>query len=155
MFLYRMRTPLLAVWSMFVLNNGCGAEETSCPTVGGNYQALYTPLQGNCGPIANPNRVPFDGGRGGNVIKIENLPNGQVTTEIVMKGCSLRMTQEFANDGSVLSRIDGDPIYIDSANELSGTVSLLRYDMNGLVTCQGVYDARFTKNLQTIGGAAY
>jgi hypothetical protein len=140
---------------MVVLNNGCGAEETKCATVGGNYQPLYTPLQGNCGPVANPNRVPFDGGRRGNAIKIENLPNGVVTTEIVMKGCSLRMTQEFANQGITLSRIDGDPIYIESENELSGTVSLMRFDANGQITCQGLYDARFTKNLQTIGGAAY
>ena len=155
MFLSRMRAPLLAVWSMVGLGYGCGAEETKCPTIGGNYQALYTPLQGNCGPIANPNRVPFEMGRRGNIIKIETLPNGQVTTEIVMKGCSLRMTQEFANGGAVLSRIDGDPIYIESENELTGTVNLMRFDGAGQITCSGVYDARFTKNLTTIGGAAY
>jgi hypothetical protein len=141
---------------MVAMSNGCGAEETKCPTVGGHYMPLYTALQGNCGPIANPNRVPFDGGRRGNAIQIENLPNGQVTTEIVMKGCSLRMTQEFANQGVTLSRIDGDPIYIESENELSGTVSMMRFDpLNGQITCQGLYDARFTKNLTTIGGAAY
>ena len=153
MFVYQTRTPLLVVLSVVLMLAACGAEETKCATVGGFYEPLYTPLMGTCGPIQNPNRVPFDGGLRGVNMNIQTFPNARVTTEIVMKGCSLRMTQIVDVDGAVQSKIDGETIQIESADELTGTVTMTRWD-NGQVACWGMYDARFTKNSVTIGGAA-
>lgn len=154
MLVYQTRTPRLALAVLaLVLFAACGAEETKCAKVAGFYEPLYTPLQGTCGPIQNPNRVPFDGGLRGVNMSIQTFPNARVTTEIVMKGCSLRMTQTVDVDGAVQSKIDGPIIEIQSAEELSGTVTMQRF-ANGQVSCWGMYDARFTKNAVTIGGAA-
>jgi hypothetical protein len=151
----RFRIALLAVWSVSVLLVGCGVDDVSCPSVEGVYLPLYTPLQGTCGPITNPYRVRLEVGRNGaSVMRVDMLSNANVTTETVMKGCSVRVTQSVEEHGTLTSKLDGDPIYIESENELSGQVSLTRYDANGALTCSGVYDARFTKGAVTIGAAA-
>jgi hypothetical protein len=151
MLVYQTRTPLLAALALLLAS--CGAEEIKCSQVGGFYEPLYTPVQGTCGPIANPYRVPFDGGQGGVNTDIRMFSNARVTTEIVMKGCSLRMTQTVDVMGTVQSKIDGETINIQNADELTGMVTMTRWD-NGVVACSGVYNARFTKNSVTIGGAA-
>jgi hypothetical protein len=151
----RSRTALLAAWSVSLLLVGCGVEDLSCPAVEGVYLPLYTPLQGTCGPIVNPNRVRLESGRNGApIMRIEKFANADVTTEIVMKGCSVRITQSVEEDGYLKSKIDGDPIYIENENELTGQVSLVRYDAAGQLSCSGIYDARFTKGAVTIGAAA-
>jgi hypothetical protein len=151
MLVYQTRTPLLAALALLLAS--CGAEPVKCARVGGFYEPLYTPVQGTCGPIANPYKVPFDGGISGVNMDIRMFSNARVTTEIVMKGCSLRMTQTVDVNGAVQSKIDGETINIHNAEELTGTVTMTRWD-NGQVACSGTYDARFTKNSVTIGGAA-
>lgn len=152
----RFSTLLFAAWSVCLLLVGCAVEDASCPSAEGVYQPLYVPLQGGtCGPISNPNRVRVEVGRnGGSVMRIEMFANADVTTEVVMKGCSMRITQMVAEDGLVKSRIDGDPIYIENENELTGMVQLMRWDDQGQLACSGMYDARFTKSAVTIGAAA-
>jgi len=133
----------------------CGGKVSNCPAVQGNYLPEYRPLSGSCGPIANPFAVPIDGGRKGVNMIITNLPNGRVSTDIVMKGCSMRMTQTVQNaGGQPASVLDGDPIYIQNENELDGTVSFMQFDtMTGGVACTGMYEARFTKQSSPVGGA--
>jgi hypothetical protein len=133
---------------------GCSTPPVNCGAVSGNYQALYTPVGGNCGPFQNPHRVPFDGGPSGVKTTVQMLANADVVTEIVMMGCTARMTQIVQAQGSVQSRIDGAPIDIEDADELTGKVTLTRYDGMGGVMCQGTYDAAFTKNASTIAAAA-
>jgi hypothetical protein len=133
---------------------GCTPAPTHCGAISGSYQALYTPVGGNCGPVQNPHRVPFDGGSNGVNTTIQKFANADVVTEIVMMGCTARMTQIVQEQGAVRSKIDGSPIDIEDANELRGTVTLTRYDGAGAVMCLGTYDATFTKNTSTIAAAA-
>ncbi len=145
-------TPIMAFALLALL--GCSANANNCPLIDGIYSPIYTPISGTCGPIANPFRVPFQGGRKGVNMVIQNLPNGQVSTDIVMKGCTLRMTQTVQNAaGYPTSQLDGDPIYVDNENELSGTVSFMQFDTAGSVACSGTYDAKFTKYTTQVGGA--
>jgi hypothetical protein len=149
------RIPLfITVWSFVVLVGGCAAESATCPPVGGDYQPLYTPLSGNCGQLANIFPVPFNGGTGGNNVDVKNLPNAKVSTEIVMKGCTVRMTQIVEKGNLVASKIDGDKISVRSENELTGMVSVTQFDDLGQAACYGTYDAQFTKNPMLVGGAA-
>ena len=133
---------------------GCSTPPANCGAVSGSYQALYTPLGGNCGPVQNPHRVPFDGGQNGVQTTIQMFANGDVVTEIVMMGCTARMTQIVEEPGGASSRIDGSPIDIEDANQLTGQVTLARYDGMGTLMCQGTYDATFTKNASTVASAA-
>jgi hypothetical protein len=137
-----------------MLSAGCGVETKQCSAVEGRYQALYTPLNGTCGPIVMPNSVPVETGyRGAPVMKVETFLNGSVSTEIVMKGCSMRMTQKVMQDGAVRSALEGAQINIENQNELHGTVNLTRYDM-GSAICTGVYDARLTKDASNVSAGA-
>lgn len=150
-----IRTTLFVTsWSLVALVAGCAAESATCPTVGGNYQPLYTPVSGTCGPLSNNFLVPFNGGTGGNNVDVQNLPNAKVSTEIVMKGCTVRMTQTVEKGNIVSSKIDGEEISVRSENELSGMVTVTQFDDMGQAACSGTYDAEFTKNPMTVGGAA-
>lgn len=134
---------------------GCGTEDASCPEVAGKYEPLYIPLSGTCGSIDRPYRVPFDGGENGVNTIMERHVNMSITTEIVHKGCSVRMTQTVTDkDGRVASQIDGETIAIETQNELNGQVIMTVYDDVGAVSCVGTYDALFTKNTTIIGAAA-
>jgi hypothetical protein len=141
---------LIAVYAL----TGCSSPPVNCGAVSGTYQALYTPVGGNCGPVQNPHRVPFEGGENGNQTTIQKFANGDLITDIVLMGCTARMTQIFQEQGSVKLKIDGSPIDIEDANELRGTVTMTRYDGTGAVMCLGTYDATFTKNASTIAAAA-
>jgi hypothetical protein len=143
---------LLTIWSSALLVfAGCGVQTQQCDAVMGQYQPLYTLLQGDCGPITMPNYVPVDSGyRGAPIVKTENFLNGSVSTEIVMKGCSMRVTQSVMQGGAVRSKLNGDEINIENENELTGTVTLTRFNEGGTTACTGVYDARLTKNMSTI-----
>jgi hypothetical protein len=157
MIMRTFRTCLIAMlWAISLASAGCSSQNVNCPEVGGVYMPLYTPISGTCGPISNPFPVPLNGGRKGVNMTIQGLPNGMVSTDVVMKGCTLRMTQTVQDaSGHPASQLDGDPIYVDSANELSGTVSFMQFTDAGQVACSGMYNARFTKNTTTVGGAAH
>src|SRR3954468_23005955 len=88
---------------------GCNTEPQTCDKVAADYQPLYTPVSTNCGPITNPFMVRFDGGLHGVNTIMQNLANALVTTEIVMKGCTVHMTQKVQDreGGSLMSVIEG------------------------------------------------
>jgi hypothetical protein len=134
---------------------GCNTEAKNCEKVAGLYQPLYTPVDGNCGALTQVNMVPFDGGLHGVNTIMQNLANALVTTDIVMKGCTIHMTQTVhaAEGGLIQSEIDGLSIRIESQDRLTGRVAVTKYDQFGMPACAGNYDAAFTKPMVTTGGA--
>jgi hypothetical protein len=134
----------------------CNTEPKTCDKVAGLYQPLYTWVDGSCGNIVNPNMVPFDGGLHGVNTIMQNLANILVTTDIVMKGCTVHMTQKVQNreGGFLQSQIDGASIRIQNQDQLTGRVAVVQYDATGTPMCSGNYDAMFTKNGSTVGSAA-
>ncbi|MFI5308190.1 MAG: hypothetical protein ACHQ53_12595 [Polyangiales bacterium] len=150
-----IRAVLVTMVAFGMAGAGCGGKIPNCPAVEGTYLPEYRPLSGSCGPISNPFAVPIDGGHKGVNMIITNLPNGRVSTDIVMKGCSMRVTQTVQDAaGQPASTLDGDPIYVQNENELSGTVSFMQFDpTTGSVACSGMYEARFTKQSSPVGGA--
>lgn len=133
---------------------GCTADTGSCPKVEGDFAPLYSYKTGNCGMISNAWPVPFEGGPSGNNTTMRSLGNAKVTTDIVMKGCTVRMNQIIdPGPGAGMSEIAGD-VTIHNENQLEGVVSVTVFDPTGQPACSGTYDAEFTKPAPTAGGAA-
>ena len=152
------RTLAIALACLTVVAlSACNTEPQTCDKVAADYQALYTPVDGSCGPIANPYMVRFDGGLKGVNTIMQNLANVLLTTDIVMKGCTVHMTQKVSNreGGILLSEIDGQSISLKDQDRLTGRVSIAQYDMaTGALLCNGNYDAAFTRNSVTDMSAA-
>jgi hypothetical protein len=100
-------------------------------------------MTGNCGPITAL-RVPLDGGSGGVRTHQEMQFDRMITTTVVHKGCSVRVTQEISLYGVIESRLDGE-VAVHNSNELSGPVTFQRY--TGMMTevCAGMYNATFSR----------
>jgi hypothetical protein len=137
---------------------GCTAELPTCDSVDGRFNASYTPLTGNCGPISNPFQVPFEGGSSGVNTVVEMLGNAEVETELVMKGCTVSMKQTVRNrpqvdlPPSTASRVEGPQLDVLSSDEIAGHVTYVRYASGADPGCSGVYDASFTKRSIPLGG---
>ena len=131
------------------------AGPPSCPVVQGIFEPVYTLVSGNCGAIENPRAVQFDGGRHGVNRIVERGANASmITTDIVLKGCVVHMTQEVADAmGARQLRIDGPELSIESANRISGSIEFVRYDASAQPACTGMYDATFSKNALSVGDA--
>jgi hypothetical protein len=154
---YPFRTWAGAVGLASLLLTACGADEVKCPTVGGTFEPLYIPRNSNCAPLTSTYRVPFDGGNNGVNMTYMNFANVEVVTEVVLKGCTVRMTQKVTDrDTKALQlTIDGEALNIKNQNRIEGMVELVQYDeVAGTVACSGQYDATFTKNVGTTGAAA-
>jgi hypothetical protein len=150
-----MRTPARMLFAIACLAPaGCNQTIENCESVGGMYEAQYVALSGDCGPITNPHRVPFDGGNSGVNTTMQTLSTARVVTEIVMTGCTARMTQTVEQGTVIRSRIHGSPINIQNQHELTGIVDVMRFDETGQISCSGLYNAVFTKRTVTIGAAA-
>jgi hypothetical protein len=124
----------------------CAPEEGVCDAVAGTYQPLYMQMAGNCGPL-NGARVPLDGGEGGVKTHQEMQFDKMVTTMVVHKGCTLRVTQEVSLNGVLESRMNGEEIAVHNSNELSGQVTFTRFT-NGVPQtelCAGLYTATFQR----------
>jgi len=124
----------------------CSPSDEVCDPVAGTYQPLYMQMTGNCGPI-NAIRVPLDGGAGGVRTHQEMQFDRMITTMVVHKGCSLRVTQEVSLYGVLESRLNGEDIAVHNSNELSGMVSFTRFT-NGVPQseiCAGMYNATFRR----------
>jgi hypothetical protein len=131
---------------------GCAVDDQACPAVDGVYVPQYQQVSGDCGPIASPNSVKFQGTSAGMVTTMETRLNEDVTTVIVHKGCTVRMTQQVAlKSGQVQSQIDGESLRVRSASTLQGQVDYVRYDPLSQVACQGRYNATFSKNMVPLG----
>lgn len=131
---------------------GCAVDDQVCAPVNGRYQPLYTQISGTCGEIQSPNMVEFESGAPGLRMVTENRLDSDVTTIVVLKGCTVRVTQTVATKaGQLESQIDGDEIRVQNANVLEGQVSYVKYDPMSQPMCTGVYNATFSKNLVPLG----
>jgi hypothetical protein len=110
------------------------------------FDATYVPVQTNCAPLSPIYKVPFDPGvRGVNETNM-NFVDKKVKTQIVLKGCSVSMTQTVTNmAGQLELQISGPELSVDGKSKVSGLVDVTRYDANQQVMCAGKYDAKFTQ----------
>ena len=132
---------------------GCTAEPEVCPGVGGSFQPLYEQRTGNCGAVPTANNVKVD-----NNITIEKYANVDVETETIVKGCTVYMKQIVRNKttGRVESMVQGSTLEVQGENQLSGMVTLTRYNVMDVLnpaTCSGEYNLTLTKSTQIVGGA--
>jgi hypothetical protein len=135
---------------------GCNADVEQCSPVTGLYEPLYTFVSGTCpAAIQATNQVNFDSGRHGVQQSIQMLPNMVVTTDIILKGCSLHMTQQIAApppQSSLQTKIDGQTIEISNEDELHGLVTVTQYNPDTSVACEGTYNGMFRKHVQAGSG---
>jgi hypothetical protein len=129
---------------------GVGSDGRICDRVNGRFDALYTPVSGDCGPITSPHPVPFVPGSSGVNTLVEMQGNHQVITELVFKGCVIGLKQTVrtrSNTGpaQTISEIEGDSLEVISASEVKGEVTYLRFATEGSSACSGVYAATFTE----------
>src|SRR5262249_12852335 len=142
--------------SFSLLVGSCATDDKSCPAIGGVFEPLYTVVSSSCGPIPADDTylVPFDGGPGGVKTTVTMMPNVVVTTDIVMKGCTVHMSQEAQYTSGARSKINGDVLNVKSANHVSGMVTFEQMSDLGQPVCSGTYQAEFTKGDSQLGGAA-
>jgi hypothetical protein len=99
--------------------------------------------------------VPLDGGSSGVNTTIQRLASGDVTTEVVVRGCSLRVTQTVTNaQGAPVLQIDAETLSIDGDGVVRGSVDVTRFDENQQVECTGVYAVELRPSSSIIGSAA-
>jgi hypothetical protein len=67
-----------------------------------------------------------------------------VTTQVILKGCTIALHQTIEAMGQTSSDIAGD-LQVHSDVELAGTLLRTVYRPDGSIDCHGVYDARFTR----------
>jgi len=149
-----MHIRLILVSLGSVLGLGCVAEEVACPRVVGQFQPLYTPLSGSCGAIADPMLVKIDDVPQSSQTSVLMFGNGRLTTEVMLRGCSVQMIQQFEASDRLQTYLEARELSVESANELSGQVSMFRYGADGNVSCWGVYQARLLKETAALGAAA-
>ena len=127
---------------------GCNAEAQQCSPVAGLYEPLYTYVSGNCGPsVQTTSQVNFDSGRHGVLRSQQSLPNMTVTTEVILKGCSVHLNQQISGPqgGPLQTQIDGESIAISNQEQLTGMVEVTQYSPTGEVMCSGMYNGMFSK----------
>ena len=147
-------TLCLAAFGCALIGIGCNSVPETCPGVGGSFQPLYEQRSGNCGIVGTANNVKVE-----NNITIEKYANVDVETETIVKGCTVYMRQIVRNKttGRVESMVQGSTLEVQDENQLSGMVTLTRYnvmDVANPATCSGEYNLTLTKSTATIGGAA-
>ncbi len=142
-----------ATWpAALLLLASCVAEPPTCNTPEGNFRPNYAFVTGTCGPIDQSYWVPVSVGQGGgSVTHVMQVNDAMVSTEVVMKGCAMRMTQQVIQAGKLRTKIDGDSISISNTSSLTGMVSINRWDELGMPACSGMYQATLVKNEITVG----
>jgi hypothetical protein len=137
-----------ATWSAtLLLAQGCGVETPNCTAPKGDYRPAYALVQGNCGEIANPYWIPVEvGANGAPVTRTISVNDSMISTEVIMKGCAMRMTQSEVKAGKLRAKIDGDSINIGNTSALTGMVVVNRWDELGNAACAGVYNATLVRN---------
>jgi hypothetical protein len=135
---------------------GCqDATNRTCPTTIGVFNASYQEIDGSCEATFEGNQISIaqeDIGTGTSS-KTENRLSNLVRTDVVLKGCTVGVTQAVVTTmGHTQSEIKGD-LNVESESSLSGHLLRTVYMDNGDVACHGVYNARFVRQDVTIGGA--
>jgi hypothetical protein len=116
------------------------AGSPTCERPNGAYEALYVAASGDCGPIAQPFPIPIETGDASVATTTEMRLNVDITTMVVLRGCSVRITQTVtAKTGAVESQISANALSIDPDGVLRGTADLVRFSENNQPLCQGSY----------------
>jgi hypothetical protein len=131
-----------------------GSEDAGCAAPEGVYEASYTEQSGTCGALDAPARVPLDSGSSGVQTTLERFATSTVTTETVLMGCSLRVTQMVTGAANAPRLwIDARALSIGQDGVIRGTAEVTRYDDGGQVECTGVYAVELRAAQGVIGTA--
>lgn len=125
---------------------GCKPEEKTCPKVFGTFKPEYYPLETNCEPIDPIYNLPIEDSRSGVATTTQNNYHREISTEVILRGCTLGMTQTVRNVDTLLTEqvIQSDHLSVDSENKLTGLVEVTKYDADKKPRCSGMYNAIFT-----------
>jgi hypothetical protein len=115
------------------------------------FLASYQWLDGACGSFqGNTFKVQSDDK--GTVTRVENRLSDTLTTQVILKGCTIAVKQSVEMMGTKLSEIEGD-LHVQDKNALSGMMTRIEYMPDGAIRCHAVYDARYTRQDVIVGGA--
>ncbi|HEX7480545.1 MAG TPA: hypothetical protein VF331_22285 [Polyangiales bacterium] len=132
---------------------GCqDATNQSCPAVTGTFQASYQQLEGSCPATFQGNQLSIAKDDVGTVTHVDMRLSDVVRTEVVLKGCTIGMSQAVEAMGRTQSQIDGD-LHVESDAAMSGMLMRTVYTDTGSIACHGVYNALFVRQDAVVGGA--
>jgi hypothetical protein len=123
----------------------------ACEPPSGLYEASYEQRSGSCGELDELASVSFDSARSGVSTHVAQFADRTVTTEIVVFGCLMRLTQTITADGSVVLRVHA-VLSIGSDGRLTGDAEVTRFDQER-PACQGAFALTLTRS-GAIGSAA-
>lgn len=140
---------------------GCNAElPGNCPKPVGIYKAQYSLLEGTCQAGYQPFALRFFADDPPSTTHTETRLADVVITEILLKGCELRVGQRVTGEGaatgvaSTRSAIAGTLGVVDDTN-LSGTITRTDFMEDGhTVRCSASYEAWYTRDDLLLGAAA-
>jgi hypothetical protein len=140
---------------------GCNAElPGNCPKPLGVYKAEYSLIAGNCSPNYQPFSLKFEADDQTNTSYTEKRLADVVITEILLKGCELRVGQRVTGEGAASgvsqtrSAIAGTLGVINEA-QLNGTIERIDFMEDGqTVRCSAQYEAWYSRDDLLLGAAA-
>jgi len=140
---------------------GCNAElQGNCPKPLGVYKAEYSLIAGTCSPNYQPFNLKFESDDRSSTSYTEKRLADVVITDILLKGCELRVGQRVTGEGAASgvtqtrSAIAGTLGVINEAT-LNGTVERIDFMEDGqTVRCSAQYEAWYTRDDLLLGAAA-
>jgi hypothetical protein len=142
---------------------GLGGAACGQPTAGecsraiGVYNGRYAYLTGTCEPTLQGRPLVLAKDDSTNTTKTMGSLSDVVTTEINLIGCRIGMRQNITAPGPtarLISTLKGD-LQVSEDDSLSGQIARTEYMPDGTtVRCAGLYDATYTRDGITLGGAA-
>ena len=126
---------------------GCQDEAQGCPEVMGMYLATYTYADGNCA-FMQGTAGPFDmTSERATATLMQMRTDDMITTEVVKKGCNVRISRYASKAGTTLWQVQGE-LDVESGDVLSG--AMIRYEwQNGAQLCAGTYQTVMEKMVAT------
>ena len=140
---------------------GCNGElPGNCPKPLGVYKAEYSLIAGTCSPNYQPFSLKFESDDQLNTSYTEKRLADVVITDILLKGCELRVGQRVTGEGAASgttqtrSAIFGTLGVINEA-QLNGTIERTDFMEDGqTVRCSAQYEAWYTRDDLLLGAAA-
>lgn len=113
------------------------AMEMEC-VIDGTYAALLVPLTGNCGPVNDSFTVELSP----NLIRTlqEMQFDRMITTQVVVKACSIQMTREVSVQGVLEQQLSADELELQAGGNLAGDATYRRFGADQTVLCEGTYE---------------
>lgn len=122
-----------------------------CQTPQGEYEPAYTPVTTNCDAAPQAESVTFEADRLPRTAIVQR-PTYSVTTETELFDCELRLRQDIKTaDGRMTQSVESVQLLVANDLEIRGRVSATRYDADGAVECDGVYELSLSRTGTTVG----